>query len=498
MIMNFFFRFILFGCIIGFGISACNKDELLTNPESRLDFSTDTIAFDTIFTTQGSVTKVFKIYNRHDKKIRISSAYLKSGGNSKYRINIDGVSANSFENIEIPPKDSLFVFVEVTLDPVNDNNPLIVEDVVVFNTNGNTDEIVLEAYGQDVHLYKGKYIESETWTNDKPYLIIDGVAIDSGFVLTIKEGTKIYFHKNSSLIVYGKLIVKGTHENPVVFEGDRFDRGFDRSAGRWGTIFIDAESRDNVVENAIIKNAKAGFQVGYPQDEMKTPSLKLINVFIQNSSFSSIVAYGAEIEAFNCIFADAKFHGLAFLLGGKYNFYHCTISTIGAFYVKFDGYESYERDGEGYGVALTNFYFPYNTIDKNYIYVQKTLDNALVEANFYNSIIYGRKKNELFGYDRGHADFNYLFDHCLVKQNEDSLKKYASHFNEIKFNKTPRFIHDSIMTGKYNFGLDTLSPAKDSASMEIIDLHPELIFDYTGKSRILDGKPDMGAIERNE
>ena len=47
-------------------LPACDglDDHYSTNPTYRLSFSTDTLAFDTIFSTIGSTTRQFMIYNK--------------------------------------------------------------------------------------------------------------------------------------------------------------------------------------------------------------------------------------------------------------------------------------------------------------------------------------------------------------------------------------------------------------------------------------------------
>jgi hypothetical protein len=478
---------------------ACQREEFATGSSDNIELSVDTISFDTIFTQVGSVTQLFKIYNRHDRYIKISRAYLKEGAASNFRINIDGFSADAFNNIEVPPKDSLFVFIEVTLDPNGGNLPLVIYDAVVFETNGNISEVTLEAFGQDVHLLRGKIIETQTWTNDKPYLIYNGVAIDSNHTLTIEAGTKVYFHFNASLIVWGNLDVKGTFTEPVVFEGDRFDMGYGETAGRWGTIFIHPRSRGNRVNYAIIKNAQVGFQVGEPGEDTRVPSLELKNTIIRNSSFASVVAFGAEISSYNCIFADSQFNGLTLLMGGKYNFYHSTISMVGALESNV-AITRYLRKSPSYAVLLTNWYGPYYYLDEYYFVDEKTLSRELTEANFFNSIVYGNNNIEFEEDDNGESGFSYFFDHCLLKQPEDSLDiSDETHFNQVVLNEYPRFVNDSVILGELNYRLDTLSPAKDIGSLDIVNAQLEFLgYDYDGNSRTADGKPDLGAFERQE
>ena len=71
------FVLLTFGIIL---INSCRKDNLIdTSPEFRLSFSNDTIIFDTVFTSLGSVTKQLQVYNRSSKSVKISSRRLPRG-----------------------------------------------------------------------------------------------------------------------------------------------------------------------------------------------------------------------------------------------------------------------------------------------------------------------------------------------------------------------------------------------------------------------------------
>ena len=88
--------------------TGCRKNNLTTN--GHLEFSLDTLVFDTVFTTVGSTTEQFKIYNRNAKTIIIDEVELMGGSNSPFRINVDGISAGSHQNIQLEGNDSLFIF----------------------------------------------------------------------------------------------------------------------------------------------------------------------------------------------------------------------------------------------------------------------------------------------------------------------------------------------------------------------------------------------------
>jgi len=194
-------------CTLAIALFSCENGGITDRPDARLEFSTDTVLFDTVFTTIGSTTRNFKIYNPYAQTIKVERIALAGDPLSPYRLNINGRSVNRMENVEILPHDSLFIFVEVTLDPSGLNNPLVVEDSVMFLTNGNDQAVKLIAFGQDVHLINGEFISTRTWTNDKPYLVYNSMAIDTAQVLTIEPGVRIHFHRRSSLIVFGTLKV---------------------------------------------------------------------------------------------------------------------------------------------------------------------------------------------------------------------------------------------------------------------------------------------------
>ncbi len=477
-------------------LNSCNEEEFSTNSGDLLTYSVDTVSFDTVFTTIGTVTKTFTIHNDHTKYITISSIIVEGGSSSNFQINVDGESGQAYSDITIPPNDSIYVFVQATIDPVNDDLPIFVYDAIQFEYNGNQEEVVLQAYGQDVHLIDAEYIETQTWEADKPYLIYNNGVVDSAETLTINEGVEVCLHDDASLVIYGTLKINGTLDNPVVFQGDRFDGGYAYSAGRWGTIYFAPESIDNEINYAIIKNASAGIQIGTPGDNQPEPDLLLRNTIIQNTTSASIIAFGANIKSFNCIFADSKYNSLTLLMGGDYNFYHATVSCVGAIDSTVS-YQRYVRQSSS-AVFLSNYYSPYYTLNDFYYVVTEEASNELVAANFFNSIIYGSQKMEFDTADNGLTDLNFYFDHCILRQTEDSIDiSDAGHYNSVILNSYPRFVNDSATLGDLDYHLDSLSPAQDAGSLDIVNDYPEYLeYDYDGNLRTADGVPDLGAYEK--
>jgi hypothetical protein len=171
--------FFLITAVIVF-VSSCRRDEITTDSSAKIEFSTDTLLFDTVFTTIGSVTKIVKVYNNNAQAIQIASIDLDGGSQSQFRINVNGDNGTHFENVFLEAGDSLFIFVEVTVDPTNSNTPYVIEDQILFNTNGNNQVVQLAAWGQDAYFHGGTtqnelYVLpcGAIWNNDKPHVITD-------------------------------------------------------------------------------------------------------------------------------------------------------------------------------------------------------------------------------------------------------------------------------------------------------------------------------------
>lgn len=450
---------------------SCNKETYYRNSDAALKFSADTVSFDTIFTTIGSSTLRFMVYNNYDKILRISSIKIAGGSNSPFTLNVNGRPGKSLSNIEIYPNDSVYVFVQVLVNPIGANLPLFIRDSIEFTTNENNQYIRLIAYGQDVHLIKSQTIKTQTWDADKPYLIYGDVVVDTMETLTIAKGATVYLHKQSNLLVKGTLIAEGDLASPISFRGDRLEKDYKDIPGQWGGIYLQPGSTNNKLDWVVIENGTTGIQLGDYHSTAK-PDMQLSNSIIRNMSYNALLAIGAKIKADNCVIADAALYSCGLIGGGDYEFYHCTIVNLYGLYAS--------RDFSGASLEITNYYKD----------ATGEVVNTLMNANFYNSIIYGNSSNELTLEKKDAASFNYRFDHCLLKTDE---KKYSSDANFIKpiWNKDPKF---KLKQPAY-FELDTLSPAKDAGDLGIGTLYP---LDLKKNDRTLDLKPDLGAYERIE
>jgi hypothetical protein len=469
----------IFSLILGAIFSSCEREAFRTDPDASIRFSMDTLYFDTVFTELTTITKSFTIHNPHKDYVKISRIRLAKGENSVFRINLDGVPGTDYRDIEIPPEDSVYVFVDATLDPNNHDQILLQQDSVITETNGNVQDIDLVAWGQDVHLLRQEVISTQTWVNDKPYLIIDYVLIDSLQTLTLDPGVRIYMHRDALFAVGGTLLANGEKDLPILFAGDRLEDAYEDIPGQWGGIYFFAGSRDNKLNYAEIRGGNFGIIVDTFMNE--NPTLEIHNSTISHMSSVGILARGAKVLGSNSIFYDCGSSALALTIGGTYDFYHCTIANRPRF-------SSTPRDPSLY---MSNYYF-YNDTLPNGSVVQRAEIRDIERAYFGNCIIWGDQRNELI-IDKfpNEGVLNYKFENCLGKFDETEVPITEEDFPNLINDSIPRF----ISWENYDFQLDTLSPAKDAGSFAVGNLYQ---IDFNGESRVQDGKPDIGAFERIE
>lgn len=458
--------------------AGCRKDEQFNDDSDfRLEFSADTIYFDTVFTTVGSVTLQAKVFNNSNDYINISSISLGAGSNSNFRINVNGLEGTSFTDVEIGPKDSIFIFAEVTVDPNNSFNPVVIEDSINFIINGNHQKIHLVACGQDAYFHFPDHPETEylpayslvsgVWNSDKPHVVYGYAVVDEDSILTISAGTQVYMHNNAVLWVYdgGTLQIYGAKDNEVTFQGDRLDDYYKDLPGMWGKIWLSAGSKNNIIDYAIIKNGRIGVHVDTLGASVN-PTLTMTNTIIDNMSTACFVAQGSYVKAENCVFGNAGYFSVLLNIGGNYDFRHCTMGN----------YWSHGTRSAS-AIVLNNYYEDVYGV---------TQIRDLTNAYFGNCILYGANEDELLldKYSSG-GIFNFHFDHCLLKT---SMNVSVSGFTACIQNQNPAFTDTQLQAFTINSG----SAAIDAGDASVTDT---ILYDILGNPRIVGPAPDLGAYE---
>ena len=132
-------HFILFiSCIVLISASSCRKDFSTIPSYGNLEFSKDTVFLDTIFENIGSATYNLKIYNRGRNAITVPRIKLEKGSSSNYRLSVDGVPGKDSDDIDILARDSIYVFIETTVN--NNNQPTLLNTDRILFDNGESQQ----------------------------------------------------------------------------------------------------------------------------------------------------------------------------------------------------------------------------------------------------------------------------------------------------------------------------------------------------------------------
>jgi len=482
-------------------------DVLTTDSSAQLEFSADTVLFDTVFVQTGTATRRLWVYNRNPRAVRVEQITLATPAGSPYHLVVGGDAGTVLNNVEIRGKDSLLVLVRATIDPSPAaDKPFLVSDDLRFRTNGNDQNVKLVAYGQNAYFHDGTRLPcNAVWTNDKPHVIYNSVLVDSACTLTVQPGTRVYSHAGSVLVVGGSLRVNADYQptaelkpddqNIVRFAADRLESFYDNVPGQWGGIVFLASSHDNVVRYAEIKNASFGLFILNVRNRQPRPAVQVEQTVIRNisgerNSFASqqlalpgsggVLSYSGDVRLTNCLLTNCGDYAVLSVGGGLLDMRYCTVAN----------YTNVIRRDQTASITVSNLAPsavakpPYSVtvqlqncivwgglkdelyFDKSEEYQQLTVRNNLLRSELYRSPTSQPGKPGLGAPALGN----------LIVTNDDHLFRY-----------TP---NRPGPDNKYDFRLDTLSPASNQA----VPL-PGISADLLNVPRDAQ-RPDLGAYER--
>ena len=488
--------------------SGCRNEQVSDDPSLRLTFSQDTLRFDTVFTTVGSATQSVTIYNPNPNAVIISKVTQEQ--RRYFSINLDGENdLRRLTDLRINGKDSLILFVNVYIDPQDQNTPVLVEDAVVFETNGNTQTLRLEAYGQDVEKIRSQahktVLEDYTFTAVKPYLIYDTLQVTGA--LDIQPGARLYFHQGASLIAEGSVTIgfSGSptllppySSTPILCAPDRIDNLFDSvpyaySAGGWDGFYIrhSAGGSDDYYINGLnLISATNGLQVinedttiHHPQSTIhNSPSGATIGdsrtIHISNSRIHNHVGNGLTLCNIDALVTNTEISNCGqfcvYLMGGKHTFIH---STIAAYFnstnVRIQSTINYSLSGA----------------QSTAVYVDNADSLPPVTAEFMNCVITGLGTQNIYWADTIREDYegrifgNYLKTDTIHHPTIGDSRTIHNNVYWTKEDTAQVFVNTFFEYQKYDyydFHLAEFSPARGIADSTITVLYP---FDKDGLSR---------------
>lgn len=429
--------------LLGSLIAACSDDDTFsTDRSNRLTFSTDTVKMDTVFSTVGSSTYTFWVFNNSADGIRLTTVKLKNGNQTGFRANVDGsyldnTMGSVVSDLEVRKGDSIRVFVELTAPENKQLEPQQLEDALVFTLESGIEQrVVLRAHSWDAIPVRGLTIAADTLIESARPIVVygDGIKVDSGAVLTIRN-TTLYFHDGAGLNVGGSLVTEN-----VVMRGDRLDHMFDylpynRVSGQWKGVTFSRSSHKNLMTDTEIRNAMTAVLLeDSARLDSATQRLTMTRCLVHNAKGDGVVAYNSNIGLYNCQLTNTLGDCLA-VYGGIADIDKCTMAQFYPF--------SANR-----GVAL------------------RFTNHADLVLLCTNSIFTGYEDDEIMGEANDSTKaFQYLFYNCLMRTPE--VEDDTVSFKQILW-ETPK---DSIQGKKhfvkideenldYDFHLDSLSTAQ--------------------------------------
>lgn len=482
------------------------KEDLLTTDDSaKLEFSADTVLFDTVFTQVGTVSKRLWVYNRNSRSVKIDQIRLADTNPGTYSLIINGDERQAAAGLEVRGKDSLLILVKARLGATSALKPFLLTDQLLFTTNGNEQDVKLVAYGQNAYFHVLERLPcNAVWLNDKPHVIYGAALVDSLCTLRIQPGTRIYSHAGAALIVRGTLLINENaaptaelkdddRTTMVRFQGDRMEASYNDVPGQWAGIQFDASSsRNNVVNFVEIKNASFGLLVFNPRNRPH-PKVTVRNTIIRNISgagltFASggqsfagggVLSFSGDFDLTNCLFTNCGEYAIAGTGGGLYNLNYCTIAN----------YTPQFTRRETASLSFTN-----EPADDK----QPLVSPITIGISINNSIVWGSIADELFFENSDRYRSSISIRNSLLRTREYAAATDAANkpglsnpaLNNL-LNVDPKFKRfPANALDKYDYRLDTLSPASNKARFDA--LVPR---DLVNKPRNT-ATPDLGAYER--
>jgi hypothetical protein len=462
--------FILIVLLAGMIIS-CRNQDWMTDDLSIIQFSEDTLKFDTVFTQTTSITQLVKIKNTGSQNIRLESIRLMGGDSSCFQLNIQGQAINQVYQMMLPAKDSIYIYVTVNIHPNDSSQPFIQTDRIEIKSGTRSRYIELEAYGQNAFYLRSPDVNIDTtWTNSKPIVIRGSLTIEPGNTLILEAGCKLYMQADAVIQVKGNLIIQGTVLQPVIIRGNRLDAPYRNLPGTWPGIIIHAGSLNNQFRFVKIEQAETAIAVLPGTFDTLRP-----NVFIEQSIIHHARTAGLDLQSNhvvvnNCLISQCG-KGINITGGGRYRFNHNTVAGYSSIYMLHDQPVLYASDTRfDNGQSITG-----------------NLDIALINSIFWG--VGGTVTQETVFEQYGSNTYRVSINHCLLKS---PIAPSLANVNNLILNQDPLFDSLDFENNILDFRTNTRQEAPGIDQGMITNL----LVDLDDQPRFRGAAPDLGCYEK--
>ena len=327
-------RTLLFLTVV-LALAACSDDDTFTtSPTATLSFSRDSVLMDTVFSTVGSRTYDFWVYNRSREGVRLTSVRLRQGNQTGFRVNVDGAYLDNtlgsiVTDLEVRKGDSIRVFVELTAPENGQSEAKLIEDNLLFTLESGVEQrVYLRGYAWDaIQLTNLVVSQDSLMESSKPVVIYGGLRVDSAATLTLRN-TTLYFHDQAGIDVYGTLKAEN-----ALLRGDRLDHLFDylpydRVDGQWRGVTFHSSSYGNELISTEIRNAEQGIvcdSTAFLGPEVQR--LYMERSIVHNCKGDGLLSFNSYIGLLRCQFTNTLGDCVA-IYGGAAIIDHCTLAQF--------------------------------------------------------------------------------------------------------------------------------------------------------------------------
>ena len=466
-------------CLLSF--TSCREEQVSYDPSLRLTLSVDSLAFDTVFTGFGTSTRRVTLYNPNANALTIDSVRLLDG--RFFSVNVDGeADSRQWQQMIIRGKDSAFIFIRAYIDPLGQNNPLIINDELQFAYNGNRTSLLLSAIGQDVTVLKKSDFQAEyVLKAQKPYLVLDTLIFRKD--LTIEPGATLYMHNQATIFALGNVSAQGTPDKPIIIRGYRTDNLFDSvpyayASGQWNGFYMlhtGTDARTYAFRYVDVLSGNVGL---FCQSENRTaplPELTVDGCRIHNMSVYGLVCLNTDATIANSEISNCASYGV-YLQGGTHTLVH---NTVAAFF--------------GYPYTNLNIHStPREDVAAVFINNLSKL-MAPMQTYMYNNIITGARTNNLVLAAPLPEHYIGAFRGNYIKADTFALPQFEA--NVYATDSDTVFVNNYYLYKQYryfDFHLDSVSPAIGIGDASAAAAYPE---DREGNSRA--ARVDAGCYQYN-
>jgi hypothetical protein len=474
--------------------------------EGELAFSSDTLAFDSIFVNFLTPSERLIVHNRTGRSVQISRIWLEQGADTEFSMVVDGRERLDIEDLILANGDSMLILVNLR-STLRDQ---YAEEFLNFQVGDQVQQVLIRARILDAYLLRARlqqdgdrlflapgsfFFGQDTVLMPGKPIVIDGpVLIPEGVRVTVMPGTELFFTAYkfplrdsvsrpyyalfSGLLVNGTLHAEGTPNAPIVFQGSRFDSLYQENPAQWRGLNFQRDSRDNVLHFCQVKNALIGLQV----DSLSNTAQPKVS--IRYSEIRNMGAYGIWGRGFaasagsadapmvlmeNSIVNTCKDRTLYIEAGGVYEFYNCTFAN--------------------FSLARFSRRIPQMAVGNWFSFDGVTGVVYPCFARMSNCIVWGSEEDEVvLDTLNGGPLSEFVMRRCILRLTPENEPAILPHLLESLKNEDPRF--NDYFTRDYR--LKDNSPAIDVG----LDFSARYRDDFRGRSDSLRYNGfDLGALE---